>query len=96
MFHIADLPHSPGVVYYHLLLRGETRNPVVAPFSFRMGIWDLFFVHRGQIYYQYIPAPHIIDIYLFFVHRGQIYYQYIPAPHIINIQANNHNIPRLY
>ena len=36
-----------GVVYYHLLLRRETRIPGVAPFSFRIGIWDLF-VHRGQ------------------------------------------------
>ena len=44
---IAVLPHSPGVVYYHLLLRRETRFPGVAPFSFRIGIWDLF-VHRGQ------------------------------------------------
>ena len=44
---IAVLPHSPGVVYYHLLLRRETRIPGVAPFSFRIGIWDLF-VHRGQ------------------------------------------------
>ena len=47
MFSIAVLPHSPGVVYYHLLLRRETRIPGVAPFSFRIGIWDLF-VHRGQ------------------------------------------------
>ena len=47
VFRIADLPHSPGVVYYHLLLRRETRIPGVAPFSFRIGIWDLF-VHRGQ------------------------------------------------
>ena len=44
---IAVLPHSPGVVYYHLLLRRETRIPGVAPFSFGIGIWDLF-VHRGQ------------------------------------------------
>ena len=44
---IAVLPHSPGVVYYHLLLRRETRIPGVAPFYFRIGIWDLF-VHRGQ------------------------------------------------
>ena len=44
---IAVLPHSPGVVYYHLLLRRETRVPRVAPFSFRIGFWDLF-VHRGQ------------------------------------------------
>ena len=44
---IAVLPRSPGVVYYHLLLRRETRIPGVAPFSFRIGIWDLF-VHRGQ------------------------------------------------
>ena len=43
----AVLPHSPGVVYYHLLLRRETRIPGVASFSFRIGIWDLF-VHRGQ------------------------------------------------
>ena len=47
VFSIAVLPHSPGVVYYHLLLRQETRIPGVAPFSFRIGIWDLF-VHRGQ------------------------------------------------
>ena len=47
MFSIAVLPHSPRVVYYHLLLRRETRIPRVAPFSFRIGIWDLF-VHRGQ------------------------------------------------
>ena len=47
MFRIAVLPHSPGVVYYHLLLRRETRIPSVAPFSFRIGIWDLF-VQRGQ------------------------------------------------
>ena len=47
VFRIADLPHSPGVVYYHLLLRRETRIPGVAPFSFGIGIWDLF-VHRGQ------------------------------------------------
>ena len=26
--------HNPGVVYYHLLLRQETRIPGVAPFSF--------------------------------------------------------------
>ena len=47
VFRIAVLPHSPGVVYYHLFLRQETRIPRVAPFSFRIGIWDLF-VHRGQ------------------------------------------------
>ena len=47
MFRIAVLQHSPGVVYYHLLLSRETRIPGVAPFSFRIGIWDLF-VHRGQ------------------------------------------------
>ena len=34
MFSVAVLPHSPGVVYYHLLLRRETRIPGVAPFSF--------------------------------------------------------------
>ena len=53
VFNIAVLPHSPGVVYYHLLLRRETRIPVVAPFSLRIGIWDLF-VHRGQK--SYTPA----------------------------------------
>ena len=42
VFCIADLPHSPGVVYYHLLLRRETRIPGVAPFSFQIGIWDPF------------------------------------------------------
>ena len=47
VFRIGVLPHRPGVVYYHLLLRRETRIPGVAPFSFRIGIWDLF-VHRGQ------------------------------------------------
>ena len=47
MFSIAVLPHSPGVVYYHLLLRQETRIPGVASFSFRIEIWDLL-VHRGQ------------------------------------------------
>ena len=47
VFRIAVLPHSPRVVYYHLLLRRETRIPGVAPFSFRTGIWDLF-VHWGQ------------------------------------------------
>ena len=33
VFRIAVLPHSPGVVYYHLLLRREIRIPGVAPFS---------------------------------------------------------------
>ena len=28
MFRIAVLPHRPGVVYYHLLLRRETRIPI--------------------------------------------------------------------
>ena len=42
MFNVAILPRSPGVVYYHLLLRRETRIPGVAPFSFRIGIWDPF------------------------------------------------------
>ena len=35
VFSIAVLPHSPGVVYYHLLLRRETRIPGVGPFSIR-------------------------------------------------------------
>ena len=47
MLNIAVLPHSHAVVYHHLLLRRKTRIPGVAPFSFRIGIWDLF-VHRGQ------------------------------------------------
>ena len=47
VFSIAVLPHSPGVMYYHLLLRRETRIPRVAPFSFCIEIWDIF-VHRGQ------------------------------------------------
>ena len=38
VFRIAVLPHRPGVVYYHLFLRHETRIPGVAPFSFRIGI----------------------------------------------------------
>ena len=42
VFSIAVLPHSPGVVYNHLLLRRDTRIPRVAPFSLRIGIWDLF------------------------------------------------------
>ena len=42
-FHIIHNIHA----YYYLLLRRETRIPGVAPFSFRIGIWDLF-VHRGQ------------------------------------------------
>ena len=37
VFRIAVLPHRPGVVYNHLLLRRETRIPGVAPFSFRIG-----------------------------------------------------------
>ena len=47
VFRMAVLPHSPGVVYYHQLLRRGTRIPGVAPFCFRIGIWDIF-VHRGQ------------------------------------------------
>ena len=50
VFSIAVLPHSPGVVYYHLLLRRETRIPGIAPFSLQIGIWDLF-VHRTEILY---------------------------------------------
>ena len=34
LFSMAVLPHSPGVVYCHLLLRRETRISGVAPFSF--------------------------------------------------------------
>ena len=34
---IAVLPHSPGVVYCHLLLRQETRISRVAPLSFLIG-----------------------------------------------------------
>ena len=50
VFRIADLPHSPGVLYYHLLLRRETRIPGVAPFSFRIGIWDLFLRRKQKSY----------------------------------------------
>ena len=39
VFSVAVLPRSPGVVYYHLLLRPETRIPGAAPVSFRMGIF---------------------------------------------------------
>ena len=35
VFSIAVLPHGPGVVYYHLLLRRETIIHGVAPFSFK-------------------------------------------------------------
>ena len=52
MFHIAVLPQSPGVVYYHLLLGQESRIPGVAPFSFRIGIWDLFVGGRNPIHPQ--------------------------------------------
>ena len=51
VYSIAVLQHSPEVVYYHLLLRPETRVPGVAPFSFQIGIWDLF-VHRGEKTYK--------------------------------------------
>ena len=44
---LAVLPHSPGVVYCHLLLGRETRISGVTPFSFQIGFWDLF-VHRGH------------------------------------------------
>ena len=47
VFSIPVRPHSPGVVHYHLLLRRETRITRVAPFPFRIGIWDLF-VHRDR------------------------------------------------
>ena len=47
VFSMAVLPHIPGVVYYHVLLRRETRIPGVGPFSLRIGIWDLFVI-RGQ------------------------------------------------
>ena len=47
VFSVAVLPYSPGIVYYNLLMRRETRIPGVGPFSFQIGIWDLF-VHKGQ------------------------------------------------
>ena len=47
MFNIDVLPPGSGVVCFHLFLRQETTTTRVAPFSFRIGIWDLF-VHRGQ------------------------------------------------
>ena len=48
VFSIAVLPHSPGVVYYHSLLRRETRILRAAPFSFQIGIWDLFVCRRQK------------------------------------------------
>ena len=60
-FRIAVLPHSPGVVYYHLLLRWETRIPGIAPFSFRIGIWDLF-VHKGQKSYTPTAFREVVDL----------------------------------
>ena len=38
VFSIAVLPHSPWVVYYHLLFSQETRFPGVAPYSIHIGI----------------------------------------------------------
>ena len=35
VFSIAVLPHSPGVVYYHILLSRETRIPGVSPSLFK-------------------------------------------------------------
>ena len=40
VFSIAVLPHSSGVVYYHLLLTREIRIPGVVPFSFQIRIRD--------------------------------------------------------
>ena len=57
MFSIAVLPHSPGVVYYHPLLRRETRIPGVAPFSFRIGIWDLFVHTPVKCFRHYCGEP---------------------------------------
>ena len=48
VFSIAVLPHSPGVVYYHLLLRRETRILGVAPFSFRIGSESRIFLCIGD------------------------------------------------
>ena len=47
VFSIAVLPHSPGVVYYHLLLRRETVILGVAPGPFEEDS-GIFFVYRGQ------------------------------------------------
>ena len=57
---IAVLPHSPGVVYYHQLLRGETSIPGVTPFSLQIGTWDLF-VHIGQKSYTPIGLGEVVD-----------------------------------
>ena len=48
MFSIAVLPHSPGVVYFYLSLRQDTRFPGVASFSLRIVIRDLFVYIREQ------------------------------------------------
>ena len=70
MFSMAVLLHSPGVVYYHLLLRRETRIPRVAPLSFRIGIWDRNPIHvyprlwevvdhsRGKMHYTCLIIIH--------------------------------------
>ena len=41
--HSCSSTQSWGIEYYHLLLRRETRIPGVAPFSFRIGIWDFVY-----------------------------------------------------
>ena len=46
VFRIAVLPHSPGVVYYHLLLRRETRIPWGCPLLFlnrNLGFWEIYY-----------------------------------------------------
>ena len=47
VFSIAVLPRSPRVVYYHLLLRQETRIPGLTPALFEEDLGN-FCVHRGQ------------------------------------------------
>ena len=42
IFSTAGLPHSPGVVYNHLLFRRETRIPGVAPLLFSNRILGSF------------------------------------------------------
>ena len=62
VFHIADLPHSPGVVSYHLLMRRETRIPGVAPFSseilYTHSLWEGVDHSRSKMHYTSLIIIH--------------------------------------
>ena len=51
VFSIAVLPHSPGVVYYHLLLRRETRIPGGCPLLFSKRNLGSFCAYGTEILY---------------------------------------------